>query len=81
MGLIEVVVTVCALTLPDRCKDQHLPFSADMPLNQCVVQAQPYIAQWINEHPKWVAVRWRCKYGASRQEETKNTRSAQTGVS
>jgi hypothetical protein len=24
--------------------------------------AQPYIAQWVGEHPKWNAVRWRCEY-------------------
>jgi hypothetical protein len=65
MNLIELVVTVCAVGLPNQCKDQHLPFSADMSLNQCVMSAQPYIAQWINTHPKWVAVRWRCDYGGA----------------
>jgi len=39
-----------------------------MSLNQCVMNAQPYIAQWINEHPKWVAVRWRCGYGGSKEK-------------
>jgi hypothetical protein len=24
--------------------------------------APPYIAQWIGDHPKWQAVRWRCEY-------------------
>ena len=24
--------------------------------------APPYIAQWIGEHPKWTAVKWRCEY-------------------
>ncbi len=66
MGLIELVVTVCALSLPSQCEDLHLSFSAGMSLNQCVMSAQPYIAQWINEHPKWVAVRWRCDYGGSK---------------
>jgi len=64
MGLIELVVTVCALSLPSQCEDQHLSFAADMSLNQCVMNAQPYIAQWISEHPKWVAVRWRCTMAA-----------------
>jgi hypothetical protein len=68
IALIELVVTVCALALPSQCEDQHLPFSADMSLNQCVMNAQPYIAQWINEHPKWVAVRWRCDYGGSKEK-------------
>jgi hypothetical protein len=68
MGLVELIVTVCALSLPGRCEDQHLAFAADMSLHQCVMNAQPYIAQWINEHPKWVAVRWRCDYGGSEEK-------------
>ena len=54
MGLIELIVTVCALSLPSQCEDQHFSFLADMSLIQCVMSAPPYIAQWINEHPKWV---------------------------
>jgi hypothetical protein len=70
MGLIEIVLTVCALSLPDQCEDKHLQFAAgmSMSLTQCVMNAQPYIAQWINEHPKWLAVRWRCEYGASEEK-------------
>ena len=56
MGLIEMVLTVCALALPAQCEEQHLHFTADMSINQCVMRAQPYIAQWISEHPKWVAM-------------------------
>jgi hypothetical protein len=68
MGLIELIVTVCAVSLPSQCEDQHFLFSAGMSLNQCVMNAQPYIAQWINEHPKWVAVRRRCGYGGSKEK-------------
>jgi hypothetical protein len=68
MGLIELIVTVCALSLPNQCEDQHFSFLADMSLNQCVMNAPPYIAQWTNEHPKWVAVRWRCDYGGSKEK-------------
>jgi hypothetical protein len=39
-----------------------------MSLHQCVMNAQPYIAQWINEHPKRVAVRWRCDYSGSKEK-------------
>jgi hypothetical protein len=39
-----------------------------MSLNQCVMNAQPYIAQWIGEHPKWLAVRWRCEYSGSEEK-------------
>jgi hypothetical protein len=27
-----------------------------------------HIAQWISEHPKWVAVRWRCEYGGGKEK-------------
>jgi hypothetical protein len=68
LRMIELVVTVCALALPTQCEDEHLSFSAGMSLNQCVMNAQPYIAQWISEHPKWVAVRWRCDYGGAKEK-------------
>ena len=68
MGLIEIVLTVCALSLPDHCEEQHLQFSNDISLKQCTMTAQPYIAQWINEHPKWVAVRWRCEYSGTKDK-------------
>ena len=69
MGFVELIVTVCALiSLPSQCEDQHFSFPANMSLHRCVMNAQPYIAQWINEHPKWVAVRWRCDYGGSKEK-------------
>ena len=37
-------------------------FSSDVSPRQCVMAAQPYIAQWVGEHPKWTAVKWRCEY-------------------
>jgi hypothetical protein len=80
MGLIELVVTVCALSLPGQCEDQHFSFSADMSLNQCVMNAQPYIAQWINEHPMWVAVRWRCDYVGSRRKPNSSLQTARLDV-
>jgi hypothetical protein len=24
--------------------------------------AQPYIAQWIGNHPQWIARKWTCEY-------------------
>ena len=80
MGLVELIVTVCALSLPSQCEDQHLSFKANMSLNQCVMNAQPYIAQWINEHPKWVAVRWRCDYGGSKEKPDSSLKTARLDI-
>jgi hypothetical protein len=62
MGLIELILTVCAVANPAQCEDQHLQFASGISTHQCVMAAPPYIAQWIGEHPKWSAVRWRCEY-------------------
>jgi hypothetical protein len=66
MGLIEIVLTVCALAQPTLCEDEHLQFASAGSLMQCTMAAQPYIAQWIGNHPKWTAVRWRCDYPGRR---------------
>jgi hypothetical protein len=54
--------------VPEHCEEQHLQFSSDISLRQCTMTAQPYIAQWINEHPKWVAMRWRCEYPGTKEK-------------
>jgi hypothetical protein len=70
MGLIELVVTVCATAQMSLCQEQHLEFAWNGSLRQCTLGAQPYIAQWVGEHPKWTAVRWRCEDSAARKEPT-----------
>jgi hypothetical protein len=67
MGLIDLVITVCAVAQISSCHDQHLQFADGADLKGCVMAAPPYIAQWIGEHPKWMAVRWHCEHpGRSR---------------
>jgi len=62
MGLIELILTVCAATQPNMCEDRHFQFMYYGSLRQCTAGAQPYIAQWIGEHPNWKPVRWHCEY-------------------
>jgi hypothetical protein len=58
--MIELIMTVCALAQPSKCEEQHLQYASQGSLRQCAMNAQPYLAQWINEHPKWTIVRWHC---------------------
>jgi hypothetical protein len=37
---------------------------------QCMMQAPPYIAQWVNEHPAAHVTRWRCAYPGQAGEKT-----------
>ena len=62
MNPIDLIVTVCVVLSPATCEEQHLVFDWRGSLQQCVMAAQPYIAQWVGEHPKWSAVKWRCEY-------------------
>jgi hypothetical protein len=70
MGLIELIVTVCATAHMNVCEEEHLRFASSASLRQCALAAQPYIAQWIGEHPKWTVVRWRCEDPAGRNEKS-----------
>ena len=53
MNAIDLIVTVCAVLSPATCEETHLVFSYSGSLQQCVMAAPPYIAQWVGEHPKW----------------------------
>jgi hypothetical protein len=60
--MLELVVSVCLLDEPARCKDVNLTFAAEgMSHMQCVMGAQPEIAKWIDTHPKWALKRWTCQ--------------------
>jgi hypothetical protein len=60
--MLELVVSVCLVDDPARCKDVNLVFTAEgMSHMQCVMGAQPEIAKWMDGHPKWVLKRWTCQ--------------------
>jgi hypothetical protein len=62
MNAINLVLTVCAVLSPTTCEEQRLVLSWNGSLAQCTMAAPPYVAQWVGEHPKWTAVKWRCEY-------------------
>jgi hypothetical protein len=61
MNFVELVLTVCTLAEPVACDERRLMFSSDSgSLQGCMMQAQPFIAQWSGEHPSLRVSRWRC---------------------
>jgi hypothetical protein len=60
--MIELILTVCAVTAPGQCDEQRLQFAAEESLMQCMMQAPPYIAQWTDQHPATRVTRWRCAF-------------------
>lgn len=68
MDAINLIITVCAVLSPNTCEEKSLAFSAAISPERCAMAAPPYIAQWIGEHPKWTAVKWRCEYPHSHEK-------------
>jgi hypothetical protein len=60
--MIELILTVCALSAPGLCDEQRLQFAAEESLMQCMMQAPPYIAQWVDQHPARRVTKWRCAF-------------------
>ena len=60
--MLVLIMTVCSLSTPENCGEARLQFTYDESMMQCMVQAQPYIAQWSEEHPGNRVEKWRCAY-------------------
>jgi hypothetical protein len=70
MHLVDLVLLACSLVNPDACREHHLMFQSAGSLRSCTMQAQPYLAQWVGEHPNLRVVRWHCAWPD--QEERKS---------
>jgi hypothetical protein len=70
MNLIDLVVLVCSLANPTSCGERHLILDAQGSAAQCSMQAQPYLAQWIGEHPGLRIARWRCMWPQLEQKQS-----------
>ena len=59
--MIELVVAVCMIDQPSRCKDVTLNFEGEtVSTAQCMSTGQIEMAKWIGEHPNWVIQNWHC---------------------
>lgn len=60
--MLELLVSVCLIADPSRCKDVNLVYSAEtLTPMQCLMGAQAEIAKWVESHPQWTARRWTCQ--------------------
>lgn len=69
MNFYEIVLAICMLSDPSQCKEQTLQFESVESLNQCNLDAQFYIASWLNENPEWQMKSFRCQYAQQPEEE------------
>jgi hypothetical protein len=72
MNLVDLIVLACMLAAPGAadpgtaspgtCHEYHVLFQTAGSLESCMMQAQPYLAQWAGEHPAFRVMRWRCAW-------------------
>ncbi len=60
--MLELLVSVCLMDNPERCKDVSLAYAEEQltPM-QCMMGAQSEIAKWMEAHPNWQLKRWSCQ--------------------
>ena len=68
MEMIDLILTVCLISNPANCHAEHLYFERRGSLLQCTFLAQPEIARWSAEHPKYRVARWECAYPQKEQK-------------
>jgi hypothetical protein len=63
MNLFNIVMGICLLSDPNSCREHRIQFESYESLNECILDAQFYIAQWQAANPGWKLGPWHCEYG------------------
>lgn len=69
MDMVDLIVVVCSLTAGNACQENHMLFESRGSLAQCMIEAQPYMARWIGDHPDVQIKTWRCAWPDSEQQD------------
>jgi hypothetical protein len=70
MDLVDLILLACTVANPNTCHEYHLTFQTSGSLRSCMMQAQPYLAQWAGEHPGLTIMRWHCAWPGQEDEHT-----------
>lgn len=60
--MLELVIVACSVLHGAQCREITLTYSTESvtPL-QCLMGAQPVIAEWVWSHPNWTVSKWSCR--------------------
>ncbi len=47
MNMVDLILLACTLVNPSSCHEYHVLFQTSGSLQSCMMQAQPYLAQWV----------------------------------
>nr|WP_294506727.1 hypothetical protein [uncultured Rhodopila sp.] len=65
MNAVLLIVLVCSIVHPGVCSEKQFLLESSGSLKSCVVEAQPYLAAWIGDHPNERIASWRCAWPGS----------------
>lgn len=65
--MIELIFIACLNANSTHCEERSMVFAEQMSPMTCMMQAQPELAKWANEHPKWQVSKWKCQSGNVRR--------------
>jgi len=66
--MVDLIIVVCSLLNPAVCQEKHLLFESHGSLRACMMEAQPYLAQWIGEHPNLRVAKYHCAWPDSEKQ-------------
>ena len=58
--MIELLFVVCMSAAPENCEQRSMVYNGMSPMT-CLRAAQPELATWVDTHPKWRIVSWKCR--------------------
>jgi hypothetical protein len=61
MDLVNLVMTVCLVASPGKCRQEKLSFESRGSLMTCMFLAQSEIVKWSAEHPALTVKKWLCE--------------------
>lgn len=67
-GIVEIVMTVCAIAHPSSCEQRNLQLAWNGSLRECSLAAPPVIAQYMGNFPAWTVSRWSCQYPGQKKQ-------------
>jgi hypothetical protein len=70
MQLVDLILLACSLTDVTSCHEYHILFQSAGSLEACTIRAQPYLAQWVGEHPNFRVTRWRCAWPEKEEQKS-----------
>jgi hypothetical protein len=61
MGPVTLVLTVCLISAPEKCREERLHLEIQETLMQCMFRSVMYVSHWSGQHPALSVKTWRCE--------------------